>query len=112
MHLESEQTIRVPLPVRWQIDPRLTRPGPVDPNRVLRALRDLAVANGGDFVPAHNLVSLLGQSPGLGVALENLLAQGFTERGGSAQGGWGDRPTVAGYTEAARLDQLKAREQS
>ena len=72
--------------------------------RALLALRDLADENGGDFVPAHKLVRRLGESPGLATVLEVLFAEGLTERGTAASGSWGDRPTPAGYDEAAKLE--------
>jgi len=72
--------------------------------RALVAVRDLAVENGGAFIPAHKVVRRLGQSPGLPIALETLLHEGLTERGHAADGWSGDRPTAVGYEEAAKLD--------
>jgi hypothetical protein len=72
--------------------------------RALIALRDLSVENNGAFIQAHKVVTRLGQSPGLPMALETLLAEGLTERGSAPDGWSGDRPTAAGYAEAARLD--------
>jgi hypothetical protein len=68
------------------------------------ALRDLTVENGGAYIPAHRVLSRLGQSPGLPMVLETLLYEGLTERGSAYDGWTGDRPTAAGYEEAAKLD--------
>ena len=89
--------------MRSRKDPHTRRTPPVEPGTVLVALRDLAIEHDGDYVPAHELVHRFGQLPGLGAALETLLDEGLTERGAAANGGWGDRPTEAGYAEAARV---------
>jgi hypothetical protein len=69
--------------------------------RALVGLCGLADESGGAFIPAYKLVVRLGQSPGLPVVLETLLHEGLTEWGPANDGGWGQRPTAAGYEEAA-----------
>jgi hypothetical protein len=89
--------------VRW--GPRKSRrPAYADRGRVLKTLADLSAENGWGFVPMHKVVKRLGRSPGLGAVIEDLIRGGLVERGSAADGGWGDRPTGAGYRELLRLN--------
>jgi hypothetical protein len=93
--------------VRW----RITLPPKPDPAALqmpaLGILADLCDERDGDFVPAHRVLRRLGRARGLGIALEELLERGLTERGRASDGGWGDRPTEAGRTYLANHARLK-----
>jgi hypothetical protein len=72
--------------------------------RALVALRDLSVENDGAYIPAHKVLTRLGQSPGLPLVLETLLYEGLTERGFASDGWSGDRLTAAGQEAVSKLD--------
>jgi hypothetical protein len=97
---------------RFGVPRRITLPRKHDPAALqipaLRALAELAAESDGEFVPAHRVSSRLGRAPGLGIALEQLFERGLTERGCKSDGGWGDRPTEAGYEQIAVLGPWRA----
>jgi hypothetical protein len=72
----------------------------------LVVLSDLVAERGGEYVPAYRLSARLGKAPGLGRALEQLLEHGLIERGPASAGGWGDRPTEAGYASLAQRERF------
>jgi hypothetical protein len=81
--------------VRWRRR-KSWKPVPLERLLVLRTLAELSKERGGGYVPTYMLAQRLGRAPDLGTVLEELIRRGLVERS-LTNGGWGERPTDAGY---------------